>query len=267
MRVVSWNLAYMKPAGFKKVENRRRQWEFLGGLQPDIAMLQECRPEDLINLAPLEMKNEYKVLGKIPLNWSACSALLLRSDFIAEHLPPSSPWLEYLSGYLCRASFNIYGRKILSASVHTPAKEVNDPRVSQDDHTKIKRPSLELAWHNDLAAAALAAALADKSAGFDGFIISGDWNTARLFDKTMGGTACAEFFAMRTDNGWYESLRKFYADEVQTFLAPKGKPYELDHMFTDSALYEKLVSCEVMRSEMSDDLSDHAPIVANFDLA
>jgi len=263
MRVVSWNLAYMKPARFKEVENRRRQWEFLGDLQPDIAMLQECRPEDLINLAPFEMKNEYKVLAKIPLKWSACSALLLRSDFIAEHLPSSSPWLEYLSGYLCLASINIYRRKILIVSVHTPAKVVNDPRVSQDDHIKIKRPSLELAWHNDLAVAALA----DISVGFDGFIISGDWNTARLFDKIMGGTACAEFFAMRTDNGWYESLRKFYADEVQTFLAPKGKPYELDHMFTDSALYEKLVRCEVMRSEMSDDLSDHAPIVANFDLA
>jgi len=263
MRVVSWNLAYMKPAGFKKVENRRRQWEFLGALQPDIAMLQECRPADLTNLARLEMKNEYKVLGKIPLHWIACSALLLRSDFIAEHLTPSSSWLEYLSGYLCRASFNIYGRKILIASVHTPAKVVNDPRVSQDDHAKIKRPSLDRAWHNDLAAAALA----DISVGFDGFIISGDWNTARLFDKTMGGTACAEFFAMRANNGWCESLRKFYADEVQTFLAPKGKPYELDHMFTDSALYEKLVSCEVMRCEMIDNLSDHAPIVANFDLA
>ena len=263
MRVVSWNLAYMKPAQFKEVENRRRQWKFLGSLQPDIAMLQECRPEDLINLAPFEMKNEYKVLGKIPLHWSACSALLLRSDFSAEHLPPSSPWLEYLSGYLCLASFNIYRRKILIASVHTPAKEVNDPRVSQDDHIKIKRPSLELAWHNDLAAAALA----DISVGFDGFIISGDWNTARLFDKTMGGTACAEFFAMRADNGWYESLRKFYAAEVQTYCDPKNKPYELDHMFTDSALYEKLVCCKVMRCEMIDNLSDHAPIVANFDLA
>lgn len=263
MRVVSWNLAYMKPAKFKEVENRRRQWEFLGALQPDIAMLQECRPEDLTNLAPLEMKNEYKVLGKIPLHWSACSALLLRSDFIAEHLTPSSPWLEYLSGYLCLVSFNIYRRKILIASVHTPAKEVNDPLVSQDDHTKIKRPSLDRAWHNDLAAAALA----DKSVGFDGFIISGDWNTARLFDKTMGGTACAEFFAMRANNGWCESLRKFYADEVQTYCDPKNKPYELDHMFTDSALYEKLVSCEVMRCEMIDNLSDHVPIVANFDLA
>jgi exonuclease III len=55
MRVVSWNLAYMKPARFKEVENRRRQWEFLGSLQPDIAMLQECRPEDLTNLAPFEI--------------------------------------------------------------------------------------------------------------------------------------------------------------------------------------------------------------------
>ena len=42
MRVVSWNLAYMKPAGFKKVENRRRQWESLGALQPDIAMLKSA---------------------------------------------------------------------------------------------------------------------------------------------------------------------------------------------------------------------------------
>jgi exonuclease III len=257
----------MKPAKFKRVENRRRQWKFLGDLQPDIAMLQECRPKDIINLAPLELKNEYKVLGKIPLYWSACSAILLRSYFSAEHLTPSSPWLEYLSGYLCLASSNIYGRRILIASVHTPAKVVNDPRVSKDDHTKIKRPSLELAWHNDLAAAALAAALADKSVGFDGFIISGDWNTARLFDKTMGGTACAEFFAMRANNGWCESLRKFYSDEVQTYCDPPKKRYELDHMFTDSALYEKLVSCEVMRCEMIDNLSDHAPIVANFDLA
>jgi len=67
MRVVSWNLAYMKPAGFKEVENRRRQWEFLGALQPDIAMLQECRPEDLTNLVPFEMVGVNRFASFMPM--------------------------------------------------------------------------------------------------------------------------------------------------------------------------------------------------------
>jgi exonuclease III len=91
MRVVSWNLAYMKPARFKEVENRHRQWEFLRSLQPDIAMLQECRPEDLTNLAPFEMKNEYKILfTDSALYEKLISCKVIRSemsDDLSDHVP------------------------------------------------------------------------------------------------------------------------------------------------------------------------------------
>lgn len=51
MRFVTWNLGYLTPATYKGVDNRRRQWEYLLNLEPTVALLQECRPEDLDNLA------------------------------------------------------------------------------------------------------------------------------------------------------------------------------------------------------------------------
>jgi hypothetical protein len=48
VRILSWNLAYWKPGQFNSIANRRRQWILIGALRPDVALLQECRPPDVV---------------------------------------------------------------------------------------------------------------------------------------------------------------------------------------------------------------------------
>lgn len=271
VRVVSWNLAYMKPGSFKTISNRQRQWALLAALAPDVALLQECRPDDLAQHAPAWAGQGYAVVGTLPHRWTACSAILARRELSpvaldVASLPASEQrWLAYLSGYVAAATVAIDGQKIRVASVHAIAKEVDE--VTPTDHEAVRRPLLAKAWHNDLAASALRPWVEGA-----GFVIGGDWNNARLFDVVYPtgaeGTAgaSADFFATRERWGWCESLRKFQADEVQTYLDPLSHPYELDHLFTDKAMDERLIRCEVLNDPLVRELSDHATVIAEFDI-
>jgi exonuclease III len=101
----------------------------------------------------------------------------------------------------------------------------------------------------------------------DSFVVSGDWNTARLFDTMYPDkwpNAGADFFRAAAGWGWCESLRKNHPEEVQTYLDPNSAPYELDHMFTDARLHGALTRCDVVEEASIRELSDHAPIIAEF---
>ena len=78
LRVVSWNLAYGKPAAYNTVENRRRQWALLAALAPDIALLQECRPPDLNIHAPGWMTHDYQCVGLLQPGWKLSTSMLVR---------------------------------------------------------------------------------------------------------------------------------------------------------------------------------------------
>jgi exonuclease III len=273
VRVVSWNLAYMKPGSFKTISNRQRQWALLAALAPDVALLQECRPDDLAQHAPAWTAQGYAVVGTLPHRWTACSAILARRDLSpaaleVASLPVSAQrWLAYLSGYVAAATVIVDGQEVRLASVHAIAKEVDADAVTPVDHEAVRRPLLAKAWHNDLAASAL-------RPWVDGarFVVGGDWNNARLFDVVYptgaegAAGASADFFAIREQWGWSESLRKFQAEEVQTYLDSLSHPYELDHLFTDKVMDGRLIRCEVLNDTLVRELSDHAPVIAEFDI-
>src|SRR5262245_63405466 len=102
MRIVSWNMGYMKPAAYKTIANRRRQWSLLAALAPDIALLQECRPGDLAEHAPRWMAEGYTTVGAIPSRWIACSTVLARKELDPKSLgagvlpEAEQRWLDYL---------------------------------------------------------------------------------------------------------------------------------------------------------------------------
>ncbi len=98
----------------------------------------------------------------------------------------------------------------------TPAAAaVDDAAVTAEDHEQVRRRSLDRAWHNDLAVAALSAWVADES-----FVVGGDWNTAILWDTLhpAEGASAAEFFGNRASKGWHDALRKFSPEEVRTSI-------------------------------------------------
>ncbi len=107
MRVVSWNLAYWKPGHYKTLENRRRQWAHLLALNPDVVLLQECRPGDFTRYVTESGRNGYSVVGTIPAGWTACSAVMARSGFEAEADSTPHPWFDALGGYVCRARIRL----------------------------------------------------------------------------------------------------------------------------------------------------------------
>jgi hypothetical protein len=164
MRVISWNLGYMKPAHYKTYAIRERQWSALMALGPDVALLQECRPTDLAKFLPPWAAEHYVVVGEKPDRWIACSTILARRSLSPTLVADEDPWCDLLSGYLVRAVITHHELgEVHLASVHAIAEEVDDPTVSRADHDRIRRPGCENAWYNDLAADALRRGWATRS--------------------------------------------------------------------------------------------------------
>lgn len=267
MRVLTWNMAYMKPGRYKGTPNRRRQWALLAAIAPDIALLQECRPSDLASLAPAWMVDEYELVGTLPSGQVAGSAVLARRQYRPAPLDPGrvpkreQRWHDFFAGYVSAATLTLEHGEVTVASVHALAGEVTNPAITPADHAATKRPSPRSTYYNDLAAAALRPLTTQTS-----FVIGGDWNISLLFDTAYPSVApaSAEFFAARASDGWHHALRKFEPREVRTYTDPKSGPYELDHLFTDPTLHSALTSCHVVSDEAFRLLSDHAPVLAEF---
>lgn len=103
-------------------------------------------------------------------------------------------------------------------------------------------------------------------------IIAGDFNMDRRMDENPTGSTLAlkgtfptnNFFDAILDMGFHDCMRKFNDKPIQTYRPRRGEfPWELDHMFATKGLYDHLTEINV--PEMSK-LSDHDPIIANFDL-
>lgn len=264
LRVVSWNLGYWTPgAGYKTIVNRTRQWEWLASLDPDLVLVQECRPEDVVSKLPAEASDRYVVIGEIPRGWTACSAVVARRDLDPRPVACEGKLRAILSGYLALAAVTLPdGMTALAASVHTPARQVEAGLLDAGEFYHLCRPELGEVWHNDVAVGVLD----PLAAQFGAFIVGGDWNTCRAFDRypEFGEPSCEAWFADRAEAGWCEALRKFSAEEQRTYLKPGTRPFELDHVFTDRTTHESLSLCRV--ETLPEGLSDHAPIIAEYDL-
>jgi endonuclease/exonuclease/phosphatase family metal-dependent hydrolase len=269
MRLVSWNLGYWTPGRYSGIANRQEKWRFLLSLEPDVICVQECRPGDLQGI---EGGSGYEIVGSIPPRWTACSAVVARSGLGLAAAPREGALFEALSGYVALATVTTGTGTLLIASVHTPAKVLDDPSVTDDDHRRLVRTGGERAYFNDVVFAAL-----DSLPRETGFIFAGDWNTARLFDAKYpdggaeGGVSSTEFFTRAAEHGWGEVMRGSYPEEVKTWLKPGQAPYQLDHVFAD-ATNERLATARVsvlyeINGRDAAEFSDHAPVIADFDLS
>lgn len=265
MRVVSWNMAYMKPGKFRGRENRRRQWALLAALDPDIALLQECQPADLNALAPQWMPGRYDIIG-LPRSSRVGGSSILAKKELALRPGPEVPtqhehlW-EAFRGYVTTGVVDLHGGgSVTLASVHALAGSDTPATVTDADSAAARRPSRARAGHNDLAALMLQEMQSDR------FVFAGDWNVARLFDTTAPKTAPGngEFFEMRESHGWRDAMRRFHSAEVRTYLSSGTAPFELDHAFLDEVLYQSLTRAVVLTGTPADELSDHAPMLCEF---
>ena len=69
--------------------------------------------------------------------------------------------------------------------------------------------------------------------------------------------------------GFSDCVRKFHPDFIQTYRHYRNRenyPWELDHMFATKKLYDSLQKVEVHFNNAIEKVSDHNPIVAEFNL-
>jgi exonuclease III len=270
LRLVSWNLAYGKPAAYKTEENRRRQWALLGALAPDIALLQECRPPDLELHAPAWMASVYRCVGLLQQGWRLSTSIFVRQPLTVDALHPTPldaterRWLEHLSGCVATATVRAEAVEFAVASVHAAGALKVGTAVTLAEHERIRRPGLALANTSDLLAAVLEPWVAGRR-----FLVGGDWNTSPLFDTDYPNTrwgkakASTEFFERRKRSGWCDTMRRFHDTEIRTYLDPSTGPREIDRVFTDPETYNRLVACHVLVDVAVTELSDHAPLVVD----
>jgi exonuclease III len=95
------------------------------------------------------------------------------------------------------------------------------------------------------------------------FIVGGDLNSARLWDEVGGTSYHTEFFQGLEDSGFYDCVWNTCGQEIQTFYGKKASyPFQLDHLFIDELLKNRLESCEVLEyKEPLSSYSDHVPVV------
>jgi len=94
------------------------------------------------------------------------------------------------------------------------------------------------------------------------FVVGGDLNTARHWDKVYGGRQHTAFFEDLAGRGFHDCHWMKNEKEVQSFWGHQAKePYQCDHLVTDKSTSEFVVNCSVIDNQTIRELSDHGPIV------
>ena len=99
------------------------------------------------------------------------------------------------------------------------------------------------------------------------FIWGGDLNSAESMDDVKGfaggNRLLREIWGAA---GSHDLRRRFFAEEQQTFFAPKRGPYQLDHVFADAATEARALDWRVdPEPATTQRVSDHAPIWVELD--
>jgi endonuclease/exonuclease/phosphatase family metal-dependent hydrolase len=245
MKVVSWNVG--SNTGYRADLTTARLAKF----KADIALLQEVDSSG----------GTFAVFAPCTEVTSWGSAIVTDYPFQPAELEVPDelrPWLR-----IAAAKVVVGGIDFQIASVH-PHYESVDPPLQED--RGLRRYILGGArwlWHCDVAFGILN----DKLDASSRFIISGDWNTARAFQHSSVPDArfSEAFFDRARAAGWYEVALDKSGREQPTYTQ-RGARYQLDHLFVDARTYRALRKATVATDVLDEGLSDHAPIVADFDL-
>jgi exonuclease III len=251
MRIVSWNLGY----AYNFKPTHERAWHYLSALDPDIALLQEVHP-------PRWAHDRWHLLMR-PTRWWG-SAIAAKPSLTFAPLSDPSRTQDERGGYFATATMTLAdGAEVVVASVHTPVGVVSAADYPGMEPDVMRRPGSRTASHNDAAYTIYRALVAGRR-----FLISGDWNVARLWDRTHRGANEAAFFARASADGWVECYARFHPEgEGRTWFRGDDPPYQNDHAFCDPVTAERLEGCEIYAHPAETlRLSDHAPLIIDIDL-
>ena len=251
MRVATWNTADNTIPG--RHEERR---EYLPLLRSDLSCFQEFRftgqAAGCVRTPPAGIAWGSAVVGEGLRPWPL----------------PASSVLHRFAVRVALAAWETSLGTVAVASVHPPTGPVSEALLAGIDRQRWRRPSG--LFHDDL----IFYGLAEVAGLADHFLFAGDWMETLLLDARYGGTVCAEFFDRAEAAGWVDATSAFFGVprlDLRTWYGQRGGrnhvPYQLDRLFVDAGLAARIRNCDVVSHPAQClGLSDHAPVVVDFDL-
>ena len=98
-------------------------------------------------------------------------------------------------------------------------------------------------------------------------MIGGDFNADEALDEKQRGRSHHIFFERLEDFGFINCYQKFNNERVQTLRHKESSfAWQNDYLFAGKKLYERCISCKVIDDKSLYELSDHNPILAEFDI-
>lgn len=271
LRVTTFNIHGAFVPGRASAAQQARSWHRLASLGTSLGLVQEVGHAQIPSWVTDRwdlIAGEIGTCGKAQGWGSAVVAdhslnLRPRPDLLAD-----DPWLCLVYDYVVVAEVDLPdGTPAIVASVHAPAvtaKKLLDVSLGQpgaiDDATlaAIAQPG-DAAWALDVMYEAIRRNCEGRP-----FIVGGDLNTSRLFDSSSsnGKITNTLFFSRAAKAGWHECHGG--GNEERSYLKPGTLPYQLDHVFCDRATAKHLDRCWVDASGGVEEMSDHAPLLADF---
>lgn len=246
MRVLSWNMA----AGFGyDARKHDRAWRWLAYADPDVALLQET-------IAPDWAVEHWPQLQHSPTYeggpWG--TAILARSVPL-EAVQQTTPWLRKLAGKVHVARLG-GPRPLWLASIHSKAYSLTAAELEGMPLDGVRRCHPKDIWQVEVIAHELA-----ELFGPDHFVAGGDLNSGQLFDTNNGYDYNARLWSNLAELGFHDLRAGFHEQEQRTYFQTGRRPYQLDHLFADSATAASATGWTVRPEPAEVGLvSDHAPV-------
>jgi exonuclease III len=265
MKVLVWNVKGAK-------ENRGHLWEYFSEFEPDVALLQELgnTPSDISAGYSILCRKAYAGNGSDQI---FSTAVAVKGE-IVESIDFSTPWdwvneeLENFKGNIIAAKVRLAnGETYNVASVYSPAWPIFErSRHTEIDVSPIKLKNNKDVWLTEL----LWAALKHDKHTEHPWIVAGDLNSSVTFDTLWSGGPHGnqEIQDRMSGLGLTECLAFAQKQLTPTFKNPSNKKiiHQLDHLFVNDQMIERLERCETADQERVFDerMSDHLAILAEF---
>lgn len=244
MRVITWNM-----------NQRMDGWDWLRDQAPDIALLQEARLPDV------ERGNWRSIVHNVKhADWG--TAVVSREIELVPHAPnTSTPYLAQLAGSVAVAQAPEWG--MWFAAMHSHDKPVPNETLEGLDTDQVPRCQPGRTWEIDLIGYELPGVFDTGR-----FVAGGDLNSSLAMDDVGGAFGGnRELFDNLAGQGFVDCRPRFSPEEQQTWFRKGDRPYQLDHVFADAETEARVIRWDVIREPAETlRLSDHAPIVVEFDV-
>lgn len=261
MKIITWNM--------RRATSKSVAWDYLMGLNPDIALLQE------VNGIPESISGEYSVHALPAISQKGNlqkfhSVILSKYPLVADvELSSTVAWVndarKFFKGNIIAKVVDVNGRLVNVVNAYSPAWIVPATFTDGIDVTGIKLTQNPHVWATEI----LWKVLVDHPIiHSEPWIVGGDFNSSETFDYMWGSSPRGNLEIIERMNaiGLFDALRTHHGCLVPTHKNNRGGKiiHQLDHLYLSNALIDAVKDCQIGRHEdvFETNLSDHVPIIA-----